>query len=207
MVLCVWIRNLLCDLGGPNMMRRNLLPLTKLRALTVSTLVTFLCACTGAPAPSPQINLTANHKELIRITVERSVVTSVQVQSNWVVGDISCAPVIWPAGNSRIKQVSVDENVTKEGDVYLATVLSDRFNSGKCRWSIGGVSIHFMRGNKVLSSEAVPWRDLSVGTVDKVTCDTSLRVSPGICHRRDLESVVKSEDRDAFNAEMELAHE
>lgn len=172
-----------------------------------STLASLLCACTGAPAPSPQVNPKANHKEVIRISVERSAVTDVQVQSNWVVGDIGCAPVIWPAGNSRVKQVNVNEQVVKADDVYLVTVLADRFSSGKCRWSIGAVSIHFMDGKTVLAYESLPWRDLRANKAERVTCSTSLYMNPGICHGRDRESFIKSKDKYAFNAEMELTNE
>ena len=189
------------------MKRRYLFSLMKLRVLIVLTIAASLSACTGAPAPSPQINLAASHKEFIRISVERSFVNSVQVQSNWVLGDISCAPVIWPAGNPRVKQVDVDEKVVRKGNEYLASVLTDRFDQGKCHWAIGAISVNFMEGKKILSTESLSLSDLRTGSVKRVTCFTSLYMNPGICSGRDREVFIKSKDKHSFNAEMDLMHE
>lgn len=71
-----------------------------------------LQGCNGPPAPSPTPNPHPQHTVKLKITVEKgSEVNRVEVASQWVVGDLSCAPVIWPAGNTRVKQVTVQEQV------------------------------------------------------------------------------------------------
>ena len=128
----------------------------------------------------------------------------VEVQSLWVVGNIGCAPIIWPAGNSRVKQVDVSEQVEKVGDSYIATIVLDRFLPDKCRWLNGGSGVRFFHDDYLLSVDGVNDDVLQGKNVDKVTCLTRPFVNVGTCGLRDEESFYKSEDKNAFNATVEL---
>lgn len=127
----------------------------------------------------------------------------VEVQSIWVVGDIGCAPVIWPAGNPRVKQVEILENVEKVGDDYIATIVTDRFLPDKCNWLNGGVAVKFLHDNYLLATDGLTANALRGTTMVQVTCLTRPFVRAGGCGLRDEESLYKSEDKNAFNASME----
>jgi hypothetical protein len=108
-------------------------------------------------------------------------------------------PVIWPAGNTRVKQVEVLEHVEKIGDSYIATIVQDRFLPDKCRWMGGAADIRFFNGDYRLSSVGVN-DDVSNGKrILEMTCLTKLLDGEGACGLRDKESFYKSEDKHAFN--------
>jgi hypothetical protein len=131
-------------------------------------------------------------------------VNRVEVLSNWVVGNIGCAPIIWPAGNSRVKQVDVPEQVEKVGNSYVATIVLDRFLPDKCRWANGGPDVRFFHDGYLISVDGANDEVLQGKSVDRVTCLTRPFVNVGTCGLRDEESFYKSEDKNAFNATVEL---
>lgn len=164
-----------------------------------------LQGCNGPPAPSPTPNPHPQHTVKLKITVEKgSEVNRVEVASQWVVGDLSCAPVIWPAGNTRVKQVTVQEQVEKVGDDYIATIIMDRFLTDKCHWINGGPNITYFHDNHRLSIDGLNDDILHGKKVQDVTCLTNPFVEVGTCGLRDEESFYKSEDRNAFNATVEF---
>ena len=167
-------------------------------------LVCVLQGCDGPPAPSPTPNPHPQHTIKLKITVEKSQVNRVEVQSLWVVGNIGCAPIIWPAGNSRVKQVDVSEQVEKVGDSYIATIVLDRFLPDKCQWVNGGLGINLFHDAYLLSGIGVNGEVLRGERTLKLTCLTRPFVDVGVCGLRDEESFYKSEDKNAFNATVEL---
>jgi hypothetical protein len=141
----------------------------------------------------------------LKISVEKgSEVTRVQVKSLWVVGNLSCAPLIWLAGNRRVKQVEVLERVEKMGDSYVATLFKDRFLPDKCHWVGGAAGVRFFNGNYLLSVLGVNNEVLSGKKTLEMTCLTRPFVEVGTCGLRDEESFYKSEDKHAFNITVEL---
>jgi len=171
-------------------------------------LVFAACAlqgCDGPPAPSPTPNPHPQHTLKLKITVEKGAeVNRVEVQSNWVVGNIGCAPIIWPAGNSRVKQVDVPEQVEKLDGSYVATIVLDRFLPDKCQWVNGGPDVRLFHDAYLLSSIGVNGEVLRGERTLKLTCLTRPFVDVGVCGLRDEESFYKSEDKNAFNATVEL---
>jgi hypothetical protein len=164
-----------------------------------------LLGCAGPPAPSPTPNPHPERTLKLKITVEKgSKVNRVEVQSLWVVGNIGCAPIIWPAGNSRVKQVNVPEQVKKVDGSYVATIVLDRFLPDKCRWVNGGSGVRFFHDGYLLSVDGVNNDVLQGKSVGRVTCLTRPFVKVGTCGLRDEESFYKSEDKNAFNAMVEL---
>jgi hypothetical protein len=91
----------------------------------------------------------------LKISVEKGAgVNRVEVESNWVVSDLSCAPVVWPSGSTKIKQVDVPEKVEKVGGDYIATLVMDRFLPDQCHWVGGGYEIKFYRDKSLLAATA-----------------------------------------------------
>lgn len=167
--------------------------------------VSVLSSCTNPPAPSPTPNSHPQHTVKLKITVEKdSEVNRVEVKSLWVVSDLSCAPVIWPAGNTRVKQVNVPEQVEKTGSGYVTTIILDRFLPDKCQWVNGGLSVKFFHDDYFLSGVGVNGDVLSGKLTLIMTCLTRPFVNAGTCGLRDEESFYKSEDKNAFNATVEL---
>lgn len=171
----------------------------------------FACAacalqgCDGPPAPSPTSNPHPQNTVKLKITVQKgSEVNRVEVQSLWVVTNLGCAPVIWPAGNTRVKQVEVQEPVKKVGDEYIATIIMDRFLTDKCHWVNGGPDITYFHNDYVLSVEGLNNNILYGKSAPDVTCLTRPFVDAGVCGMRDEESFYKSEDKNAFNASVQL---
>ena len=164
-----------------------------------------LSGCANPPAPSPTPNPHPQQTVKVKITVEKgSEVNRVEVTSQWVVSDLACAPVIWPAGNTRVKQVTVQEQVKKLGNDYVATIIMDRFLADKCHWINGGPNITYFHDNHRLSVEGLNDGVLHGKKIKDVTCLTNPFVIAGTCGLRDEESFYKSEDKNAFNATAEL---
>jgi len=164
-----------------------------------------LQGCNGPPAPSPTPNPHPQHTVKLKITVEKgSEVNRVEVASQWVVGDLSCAPVIWPAGNTRVKQVTVQEQVEKVGNDYIATIIMDRFLDDKCHWINGGPNIAYFKNDYRLSTDALNRSVLYGKKPPNVTCLTRPFVETGTCGLRNQEYFYKMEDKNAFNASVEM---
>jgi hypothetical protein len=167
--------------------------------------MSVLSSCANPPAPSPTPNPHPQQTVKLKITVEKgSEVNRVKVASQWVVSDLTCAPVIWPAGNTRVKQVAVPEQVDKMGSNYVATIVLDRFLPDKCQWVNGGLNVQFFHGDRLLSGVGVNGDVLSGKLTLGMTCLTKLLANAGTCGLRDEESFYKSEDKNAFNATVEL---
>jgi len=167
--------------------------------------MSVLSACAKPPAPSPTPNPHPRQTVKLKITVEKgSKVNRVEVASQWVVSDLACAPVIWPAGNTRVKQVEVQEKVEKVRDDYIATIIMDRFLADKCHWINGGPDITYFHDDHRLSGVGVNGDVLNGKLTLKMTCLTKLLTNSGTCGLRDKESFYKSEDKNAFNATVEL---
>lgn len=164
-----------------------------------------LQGCDNRPAPSPTPNPHPQHTLKLKITVEQgSEVNRVEVKSLWVVTNLGCAPVIWPAGNRRVKQVDVPEEVKEIGnDEYVATIVLDRFQPDSCRWDGEAVSVDFYHNNYLVSGTAVGSDVLRGQKISQVTCLTSPPMTVGVCAPGE-ESYYKGEDKTAFNATMEL---
>jgi hypothetical protein len=171
-------------------------------------LIAFVWAlqgCTSPVPPSPTPNPHPHRTLKLKITVEKnSEVNRVEVLTSWVVTNLGCAPIGYPAGNRVIKQVDVPEQVEKIGDTYVATLVEDRFLPDKCRWAGGGAVVNFFDDNHFLSVDGVN-DDVTRGErIDEKTCLTRPFVESGACGMRDHETFYKSEDRHAFNATVEL---
>lgn len=166
--------------------------------------VLLFAGCDNRPAPEPTSNLHPQASLKLKITVENSEVNRVEVLSNWVVGNLGCAPISYPAGNRRVKQVDTPEQVDKVGDYYVATILMDRFLPDNCRWINGGPVIKFFHDDYLLSSEGINADVLRGERIDEGTCLTRPFSRGGSCGLRDSESYFKKEDKNAFNATVEL---
>ncbi|NYE30614.1 hypothetical protein HDE78_003589 [Rhodanobacter sp. K2T2] len=165
----------------------------------------MLQGCTSPVAPSPTPNPHPQQTLKLKITVEKnSLVNRVEVLTSWVVTNLSCAPIGYPAGNRVIKQVDVPEQVEKVGDYYVATIVKDRYLSDKCRWVGGGADVRFMHDDYLLSADGVNSDVMRGERDDVVTCLTRPFVNAGACGLRDEEKLYKSEDKHAFNATVEL---
>jgi hypothetical protein len=162
-----------------------------------------LQGCDAPPAPTPTPNPQPQHVLKLKITVEKSEVNRVEVRSMWSIGNIGCAPTVWP-GYQRIVPVNVSEPVEKVGDDYIATIVMDRFLPGECHWRNGGPSIYFFHDDYRLSSDGANREVLSGAKIEKVTCLTRPFSPVGGCGLRDEESFYKNEDKNAFNASVEL---
>ncbi len=178
------------------------------RSWLMPLLFGFACTlqgCSDPPAPTPTPNPHPTQILKLKISVEKgSDVNRVEVQSLWVVSNLGCAPVIWPAGNTRVKQVQVAEHVEKIGDSYVVTIFRDRFLLDKCRWVGGAAGIRFFNGDQPLSSVGVNDEVLSGKRTLEMTCLTKPFVEVGTCGLREEESFYKSEDKHAFNITVEL---
>lgn len=181
---------------------------TSCRWLMPLLLIGLECAlqgCANPSAPSPTPNPHPQQTVKLKITVEKGAeVNRVEVSSQWVVSDLACAPVIWPAGNTRVKQVEVQEQVEKVRDDYIATIIMDRFLADKCHWINGGPDITYFHDDHRLSGVGVNGDVLNGKLTLKMTCLTKLLTNSGTCGLRDKESFYKSEDKNAFNATVEL---
>lgn len=169
-----------------------------------------LAGCGPEPqAPSPTLNPHPHEFTKLRIAVEpRSGVTGVKVESLWNVGNIGCAPHEgWPSGASITKQVDTLEHVEQvTANEWVATIVDDRFLSGKCQWHGDGYGIRFMHDGAVLSSRGTGKNDIEQVGVLKLACTFNEPHGwPGGCFNRDLEETLKTRDAHLFNATVELA--
>ncbi len=178
------------------------------RWLMPPLLMVMACAlqgCANPPAPSPTPNPHPTQTKKLKISVEKGAeVNRVEVESDWVVGNLGCAPVIWPAGNTRVKQVEVSDHVQQVDDSYVATIVLDSFLPDKCHWLNAGPTIRFYHNAYLVSVLGVN-DDVSSGKRTlEMTCLTRPFVDVGTCGIRDEESFYKSEDKHAFNVTVEL---
>lgn len=174
---------------------------------TMPLLVYAVCAlqgCANPPAPSPVPNPHPQNFVKLKITVEKgSEVNRIEVQSLWVVTRLDCAPIVYPEGYRHVKQVDVSEDVEKVGNIYVATLIMDRFMPDKCRWTNGGPGIRFFHDSYLLTVDGVNDNVLH-GATHKMTCLTRPSVEVGVCGTRDEESLYKREDKHAFNVTVEV---
>lgn len=176
-----------------------------LMSLLLAGMACVLQGCANPPAPSPTPNPHPQQTVKLKITVEKgSEVNRVEVQSLWVVSNLSCAPVIWPAGNTRVKQVEMQEQVKKVGDDYIVTIIMDRFLADKCHWTNSGPDISYFHDKHLLSGVGVNDDVLSGKLILRMTCLTNPFMSAATCGLRDKELFYKSEDKTAFNSTVEL---
>jgi hypothetical protein len=183
----------------------RLCPNGRLHVLAFAVLVTTgICGCDSRPAPSPTLNPNSHITKNLRITVEKSEVNRVEVDAIWSVGNLGCAPISLPAGNERVKQVVTSEEVDKDGDSYIAKIAMDRFLPDNCHWNTGVVQVKFYRDGYLVSSTGVNGDVLRGDRIDVLTCLTMPSVA--YCGQRaSQEKFYKSEDKNAFNATVELA--
>jgi hypothetical protein len=179
-----------------------------LRRWFVPMLVCAACmleGCDNRPAPSPTPNPHPQRTLRLKITVEKgSEVNRVEVKSLWVVTNLGCAPVSWPAGNERVKQVDASEKVEKTAnDQYVATIVLDRFSPGECGWVNSGPDVKFFHNSYLLSTDALNSGVLHGQRPDAVTCLTRPFVEVGVCASGE-ERYYKHEDKHAFNAFVEM---
>ncbi len=173
-------------------------------AVVVTWTAFALLGCGNTAAPSPTANPHPLHFLKLKVTVEPSEVTGIAVESLWVVGNLGCAPLIYPAGNRRVKQVNTPERVEKVGDYYVATIIVDRFLPDNCKWTNGGISVDFLHGNDRISTHGAGAAVLQGKRIDTLTCLTKPFANVGVCGMRDQERYFKAEDKHAFNATLEL---
>ncbi|WP_250627148.1 hypothetical protein [Pinirhizobacter soli] len=180
-------------------------PKARFQVIAFAALVTGgICGCDNRPAPSPILNPNSQITKNLRITVEKSEVNRVEVDAIWSVGNLGCAPISLPAGNERVKQVVTSEEVDKEGDSYIAKIAMDRFLPDPCRWNTGVVQVKFYRDGYLVSRTGVNGDVLSGERVDRLTCLT-MPIDVAYCGQKaSIEKFYKSEDKNAFNATVEL---
>jgi hypothetical protein len=179
------------------------------KPLLLALLLEFVCALQGCetdhrPAPTPTVNPHPHKILKLKITVEPSVVDKIEVNTQWVVTNLSCAPIQSVSGAAKVKQISVKEPVDKEGDTYIASIVLDRFLPDNCHWSGSTAQVRFFHGDYLLAVDGVN-SDVELGErKDVLTCLTSPFVTVGICSLRSHELFFKKEDPKAFNAIVEL---
>lgn len=199
------IRSALPTAQGKWIMRNAQRLMAALAAIAFVTLQ----GCSSPPAPSPTPNPHPTHARKLKISVERgSVVNRVEVESIWVVGDLSCAPVAWPSGSTIVKQVHVPEAVEKVGDDYIATLVLDRFLPDRCHWLGGGYGIRFYHDKSLLGVSGGSLETLheSGGKVEGVCVPPSAPGDPPICFSRNAkhDQFLRSHFKTLFNEDEEL---
>lgn len=187
---------------------RPLVPLIN-KSLCLVLLLGAVCTLQGCetdnrPAPTPTPNPHPQKTLKLKITVEPSLVDRIEVTTQWVVTNLGCAPVQPISGAARVKQIDVKEHVEKLGETYIATIITDRFLPDSCHWNGGGAGIRFFHGNYLLAVHGVN-DDVTRGErKDVLTCITRPFTTVGTCGPRYEESFYKKEDKNAFNATVEL---
>lgn len=168
-------------------------------------MILLLTGCGPEPkAPSPTVNPHPHEFIRLKITVEKSAVNRIEVSSDWTVSNLSCAPLVYPAGNRIVKQVETMEKVSKVDDYYVATISVDRFLPDRCHWSNDGVGVDFFHDRNLLSTTGINADVLEGKRVDKMTCLTKPFAIVATCGSNSKEAFLKSEDKHAFNATVEL---
>ncbi|HEV2679662.1 MAG TPA: hypothetical protein VGV14_04110 [Rhodanobacter sp.] len=143
------------------------------RGVLVIGLLAFLmvgCGNDNRPAPKPTINPDAHIYTTIRILVSDPRIDDVQVDSVWVIGNLGCAPIIYPEGYAKMQQIGVSEQVTKIAGGYETRQLEDRFKHDNCHWRNAAMSVSFMqRGREFASLGMVP-DELGAGARHTLIC-------------------------------------
>ncbi len=171
-----------------------------------------LCAlsgCSNPPAPSPTSNPHPTHIQKLKISVENGAgVNRVEVESIWGVGDLSCAPVVWPSGSTKVKQVHVPEMVEKVGDDYVATLVLDRFLPDRCHWQGGVYGITFYHDKSLLGVSGGSLNNLrqSGGKFEGVCLPPWRPGAAPVCSSRDArhDQFLRSHYSNIFNETEEL---
>ncbi len=159
---------------------RNLLSGIPLVLIGLLTFALVACSNDDRPAPKPTTNPDAHIYTTIRILVSDPRIDDVRVESDWVVGNLGCAPIIQPEGYARVKQVTTLEQVTKIDGGYQARLLEDRFQRDKCNWVKGGISVSFMQGGRGFALLGVGRNDLNAGTQRPLICIPPFKIESNI---------------------------
>lgn len=181
----------------------------RLTATMAAIALLILQGCSSPPAPSPTPNPHPTHTQKLKISVEKgSVVNRIEVESIWVVGDLSCAPVVWPSGSTKVKQVHVAEAVEKVGDDYIATLVLDRFLPDRCHWVGGAYGINFYHDKSLLGGTGGSLEALreSGGKFEGVCVPPSTSGNPAVCFSRNArhDQFLRSHFKTVFNETEEL---
>ena len=171
--------------------------------LLIICMAVVLQGCDHRPAPVPKLNPHPRESLKLKIIIGKSTVNRVDVHSLWTVGNLGCAPIMYPSGAERLKQIDVPEWVEKVGDNYVATIVEDRFLPDECRWINGGVAMTFMHDDTVLALDAINGDVLQGKRVDMSTCVPPPR-DPPICFSRDQEAFLRNHFIGVFDATVEL---
>jgi hypothetical protein len=154
----------------------------------IGLLASSLAACSNddQPAPKPTINSDAHVYTTVRILVSDPRIDDVQVESEWVVGNLGCAPIIYPEGYARVQQVSTPEQVKKIDGGYQARPLADRFQHDKCNWQDGGMSVSFMQRGHGFAVLGMGLNELNAGMQHVLICTPPLNIEErqltGVCY-------------------------
>ncbi len=127
----------------------------------LASLLLVGCGNDDPPAPSPTPNPAAHMVTKLHVTVSDPTIDNVLVESDWVMGNIDCAPIVGFAGHAKMKQVTVNDRALKTNDGYEIRLLEDRFMTrGKCNWQLGALAITFVRNKHGISQLVATTNDL-----------------------------------------------
>lgn len=164
------------DIGDPavTLKATDYVELSKGRrgALVLVLLAFFMVGCSNdnRPAPKPIVNPDAHIYTTIRILVSDPRIDDVQVDSVWAIGNLGCAPIIYPEGYAGMQQIGVSEQVTKIAGGYQARRLEDRFKTDNCHWRNAAVSVSFMQHGREFASLGMVPDELAVGARHTLIC-------------------------------------
>lgn len=144
------------------------------------------CGNDDRPAPKPTINPDAHVYTTIRILVSDPRIDDVRVESDWVVGNLGCAPIIYPAGYARVQQISAPEQVKKIKGGYQSKLLEDRFKNDKCHWLWGGPGISLMHHGRGFSTLGLLPNDIKFSGQKTIICTPPFDIDKhhiiGVCY-------------------------
>ena len=157
----------------------------------IALLISLLGGCgPEPPAPTPTLNPHAHETATILVSVNDAHVDNVKVVSTWQLGNFKCAPIIGPEGYLKMHPVSVDEEVTRLGNDYKASISLDRFKHDKCNWFLAVNGIKFMNNGEMYAMYAFDIDKLDTGHSQKIVCMPS-PIGGGVCAHRRLNSAEK----------------
>jgi len=171
--------------------------------LIVSTSILFGCSNENKPAPEPKLNTKAKEVIQIKITTSAPGVDGVQVVSNWIIGNLSCAPINYPAGNINAPQINVNEAVTHLDSTFTASILEDRYVRDNCNWRRVGGQINFMHQGKILSIFQMNLEDSSTPGSYDIVCVPSGQFL-GFCSAHRHLSYQEEQVHNKFHAHIEV---
>ncbi len=161
---------------------------SRIAFVLIGLLTSSLGACSndGRPAPEPTINPDAHVYTTIRILVSDPKIDDVQVDSVWAIGNLGCAPIIYPAGYAKMQQIGISEQVTKIAGGYEARRLEDRFKQDNCHWRNAALSVSFMRHGREFATLGMVPHQLGVGLRRTLICTPPIDIDnhhiSGVCY-------------------------